>query len=151
MKKTIKKLIMPLVCLAVFIVPFVAFAQPVDPAGDVGGFFELLWEKLQSSEWLVAFGIGLIGLVELLKRGLPFVADLLKLPWLKRKLESKWGKIIMAAATALVLTVGTAFAAGQEFSFKLVGTALAAAWAASGGWENLNDLIALISGSDDEE
>jgi hypothetical protein len=129
--------------MSFLLIPF-AFGQDVpvpNPVEDLGGFFETLYAKLQSSEWLVAFGIGLIGLVEVVKRGLPWIAGMLSWDRVKTWMQTRLGKTIIAVGTATLLTMGTTLAAGEGFSWQMVTTALAAAWVASGGWQVLKDLF----------
>ena len=133
--KKVFNIVWPILLVMFLFVPM-AFGQPVNPVEDLGGFFEALYAKMKSSEWMVVFGMGLIGLVQLLKRALPWGAKLLGLNWVSRWLETTLGKFVIAAGSALGMTIGTALAAGEGLSLSLLSIAVAAAWAAGGGWEN---------------
>lgn len=127
-----KKYLLPLFTLfAILLVPVLALAQ-APGAEDPVGLFGFLFAKVQSGEWLPAFGAGLMLLVYLARKGLGS-----KFGWFKTKL----GGYTLSFGISLAGAVGTAALAGKAISLSLVITALGVAWAAAGGWEQFRDVV----------
>lgn len=132
-----KKLLTSLFVLTTVALPSVAFAEGVDapPVQDPASLFNLLFENVQSGQWLLAFGAGLmlaVFLVRTLFGG--------KISWFKTKI----GGYALTFGLSLAAAVGTAITSGQTMSYSLVLTALGISWAAAGGWESFKDLLAYL-------
>lgn len=107
-----------------------------DPSQNLSGFAAAVMAAAKQSRWLPVFGFGLM----LLAWGIRTAAT---------KLGSAWaattaGGRVIACGAALALAVGTSYAAGQGLSLSLLGTALAAAWTASGAHEDKKDIVAAV-------
>lgn len=92
-----------------------------------------LLEYLLNGRYLPAVGIALITIVSLARTGLA-----IRWPWFKTKL----GGYALGFGTAAIAYIGEGLRTGHGVDVGLVGAALAAGWAASGGWEMVRDLIA---------
>lgn len=130
-----KKIVAFCTFVTLSLVGAVAYAQSVSPDTDPAGFFSFLLGKLQSGEWLAAFGAALVGIVWVLRT---LLAP--KISWFGTKL----GGWVLSFGAAGALAVGTAIMASgpAAISLSLVMTALSAALAASGGYEAIRDLLA---------
>ena len=105
---------------------------PPDVEADPMGFFEVLFKKIQGGEWLPVFALTLMVIVLVARK---LLAP--RLAWFGTKL----GGAVLAFSTSLVLAVATSLFAGQGVSLGLISTALGVAWAASGGWELVKDVL----------
>lgn len=103
-----------------------AAVTPDDPVGAAGELLALL----KSGQYLPAVGVALV----LLVAGMRWGGSKLH-PWFK----SQAGGYVLGYGAALLLYVGTALNAGAGVSIGLFGSALAAGWVASGGWESFRD------------
>jgi hypothetical protein len=107
----------------------VAVADP--PTPDSGGFLGLI----MTGKWIPAVGAFLIAFVAAVR-----TIGATKIPWLK----TKAGGIVLGFGSAALLYLGAAWQAGADTTMGLFGAALAAGWAAAGGWEHISDLIAWL-------
>ena len=112
--------------------PVAAEVAVPDLEEDPGGFFSMVYERLHNGEWLMAFGGMLILIVFLVRKVLS--------KWIKW-FDTKLGGYTVSFGTAMLLALGTALLAGQGISIGLMLTAVSVAFAASGGWEAVNDLL----------
>lgn len=110
----------------------VAAPAPAPEAADPVGLAGELYSRLQSGEWLGAFGVGLVLLVFGLRR---FAGKLSG--WF----NGKAGGYVLSFGTAVAMTFGTAIMAGEPVSFGLLTLALSAAWIASGQFDGLRDFL----------
>ena len=120
----------------------VIVVTPPDVDADPMGFFELLYQKVMTGEWVAVFGAGLIILTWV---GRKLGSNLW--PWL----ATKAGGYVANFSMALAASVGTSLLAGEGFSFGLAAAALGIAFAASGGWEALSDFLSWLSRDKEEE
>jgi hypothetical protein len=93
-----------------------------------------IYSRIRSGEWLPALAAMLILLVWAVRK---FMSSIVKIDFF----ASKLGGYVLSLSMALALTLGTALQAGQPFGIGLFTMALGAAWAASGGYDTLRDLL----------
>jgi len=93
---------------------------------------ELLGD-MRSAQYLPAVGVAMMLVVWALRAGLA--------AWFSPWFAGAIGGYVVAYATASLSYAGVALAAHQGPSFGLAGAALAAGWAASGGWEHFRDFV----------
>lgn len=106
-------------------------ADPSDPAGVA----MLLLGFLRDGRYLPAVGALLILFVFVLRSLLGDSID-----WFK----TKPGGYVLGFGTALATFLGTALFAGAPITLGLMGNAVAAGFAASGGWEAIRDLVTYV-------
>ncbi len=93
---------------------------------------ENAYDAMKSGRWLVLIGIVLMALVKLVRRYGGQAA-----PWLL----TDRGGVVTALALALLTEIALLLASGRSPTFSGFMGALAAAWAASGGWVQLQRLL----------
>ncbi len=120
-----------------------ALAGPPDPVQDTGGWVRALYEAATAGQWKVFAGLVMMALVW----GIRLVATRVS-----RWFTSFRGGLVLSGVTALVTTVGVAFAAGVSLSVPLLASA-AGTWAAAAGlwhlakarWPWLSDVLSQAS------
>ena len=100
----------------------------IDPIGAAQDFYK----AIRSSEWIPAFGLGLMLLVAAVRWGGSKISD-----WF----TTRTGGYVVALTSAFGVTFGAALNAGQPFSWSLFAMAIGIAWTASGGYDTFRDVI----------
>lgn len=121
-----RKLTTIAIALATILVPAIANADTGDPS-TVG-----ILAYLMAGKYIPAVGGALVLIVQLIK--------MLPIAWFK----TKPGGYVLGFGSAALVYGGGALYDGAGFSLGIIGAALAAGWAAAGGWEHISDLISWL-------
>ena len=105
-----------------------ATAEPADPL-KLGAE---IYSRIRSGEWLPAFAALLMLLIWAVRR---FGGKLVP------ALNSKLGGYLVGVGTAFAVTLAAWASSGEPFSFGVLTGALGAAWAASGGYDTIRDML----------
>lgn len=91
--------------------PAIAAAPILDPAGDTGGFCEMLLDTARDGKWFLALSLLLVGAVELVKRfGKKWI------PWL----DTDRGGVFLVVVGSFLGAIATSALAGQPPTLALL-------------------------------